>query len=180
MTKLLLFLVILLPYGCCSKTDERANGQNGIKESDNKGTNLGNDLILSKSKKRLIFQLEGIGKLPDEEYEKLIKESRMVIKAPLVYLLRYSSFTSSIDNAEVEYDLNCLMFKVITPFTYKGSWPSAGILIDDKDIVESQENHKKFYEIGDEYLIFLQGDTPIESEVIKVRRLTIHGQKVLD
>jgi hypothetical protein len=176
--RFLLFIIAIFSIdGCCDK-NERADVQGSELSTKIDDKKQDKKLVVTSSGKKSIYHLDGVGELPAEDYDKLYKESKIVMRGLLVYSMPYSSFTSTINNDVVDFSLCCQMFKVM-PYENKGSWPGAGILIEDRDISEGQENYKHFYEIGDEYLLFLQGDTPIESEIIKVRRMTVHGLKIL-
>lgn len=121
-----------------------------------------------------VRKLDGIGALPEDQLAELTRKSSVVIKAQLAYFRPYTSATVWTDHGLETWDTICLFF-LLHPQrdVYKGSWPSAGIVIEDQDLTKRLHTGiAGFYDADDEYLIFLEGATPIESKEIIIRRLT--------
>jgi hypothetical protein len=141
------------------------------------------NLLLNSSSVRRVTKLEGEGNMSSEDMDRLIKESRLVTKARISSFFPYSNATFPTEHGLVDYNTLCITF-AINPRrdVYKGSWPSAGMILEDYDVASTSNGTDNngyfgFYNIDDEYLIFLQGPTPIESNVIKIRHVTVHEKK---
>lgn len=169
----------LMVISCCENGNRIAgtgSGNGGASGGDAGVVNL----LMNSSNVRRVTKLDGEGKMSHEDMDILIKESGLVAKARISSLFPYSNATFPTDHGLVDYNALCITF-AINPRRdiFKGSWPSAGLILEDYDIAYASNGTDNkgsfgFYNVDDEYLIFLQGSTPIDSNVIKIRHITVH------
>jgi hypothetical protein len=140
-------------------------------------------LLMNAENKRRVTQLDGSGEFSNAELDGLMRESRFVTRARISSFFSYSNATFPTDHGLVDYHTLCITF-AINPKrdVYKGWWPSAGMILEDCDVAHASNGTDKkgnfgFYAVDDEYLVFMDGPTPMDSNVIKIRHITVHEKK---
>lgn len=119
--------------------------------------------------------IDGVGKLPPDQHREFSGKSSLVIMGNLEFSLSTGSseapvFSGSERKLAVRERL-CLFFSVEE--TLVGKWPSSGIVIEawDSKFLESL-NTACFFRTNDQYMLYCEGSSPMESEKIYIKRLT--------